>query len=74
MVNSTPGGGHISHHTEGSLGKFTKNIIDTPLTKDGYHMDLENTAYLIEKAMQKKGTRSWRTLVISRQVIGKITS
>jgi glycine hydroxymethyltransferase len=53
MVNSTPGGGHISHHKEGSLGKFTKNIIDTPLTKDGYHMDLENTAYLIEKAKPK---------------------
>ena len=53
MVNSTPGGGHISHHKEGSLGKFTKNIIDIPLTKDGYHMDLENTAYLIEKAKPK---------------------
>ncbi len=53
MVNSTPGGGHISHHKEGSLGKFTKNIIDTPLTKDGYHMDLENTAYLIEKTKPK---------------------
>lgn len=53
MVNSTPGGGHISHHKEGSLGKFTKNIIDVPLTKDGYHMDLENTAYLIEKAKPK---------------------
>jgi len=53
MVNSTPGGGHISHHKEGSLGKFTKNIIDIPLTKDGYHMDLENTMYLIEKAKPK---------------------
>ena len=53
MVNSTPGGGHISHHKEGSLGKFTKNIIDIPLSKDGYHMDLENTAYLIEKAKPK---------------------
>ena len=53
MVNSTPGGGHISHHKEGSLGKFTKNIIDIPLAKDGYHMDLEKTAYLIEKAKPK---------------------
>ena len=53
MVNSTPGGGHISHHKEGSLGKFTKNIIDIPLSKDGYHMDLENTAYLVEKAKPK---------------------
>ena len=50
MVNSTPAGGHISHHREGSLGKFTKNIIDIPVTDDGYHMDVEKTIYLIEKA------------------------
>ena len=49
MVNSTPAGGHISHHREGSLGKFTRNIIDIPLTEDGYHMDVEKTMYLIEK-------------------------
>jgi glycine hydroxymethyltransferase len=53
MVNSTPAGGHISHHKEGSLGKFTKNIIDIPLTQDGYHMDVNNTMYLIEKAKPK---------------------
>ena len=53
MVNSTPAGGHISHHREGSLGKFTKNIIDIPLTADGYHMDVEKTTYLIEKAKPK---------------------
>ena len=49
LVNSTPAGGHISHHREGSLGKFTRNIIDIPLTEDGYHMDEEKTIYLIEK-------------------------
>ena len=53
MVNSTPAGGHISHHKVGSLGKFTKNIIDIPLTEDGYHMDVDRTAYLIEKARPK---------------------
>ncbi len=53
MVNSTPAGGHISHHKEGSLGKFTKNIIDIPLTEDGYHMDVAKTMYLIEKAKPK---------------------
>ena len=53
MVNSTPAGGHISHHKEGSLGKFTKNIIDIPLAEDGYHLDLEKTAYLVEKAKPK---------------------
>jgi glycine hydroxymethyltransferase len=53
MVNSTPAGGHISHHKEGSLGKFTKNIIDIPLTTDGYHTDVDKTIYLIEKAKPK---------------------
>jgi glycine hydroxymethyltransferase len=53
MVNSTPGGGHISHHKEGSLGKFTQNIIDFPMTEDGYHIDVEKTFYLIEKVKPK---------------------
>jgi glycine hydroxymethyltransferase len=53
MVNSTPGGGHISHHRMGSLGKFTRNIIDFPLSPDGYHIDIENSAYLIEKTRPK---------------------
>jgi len=48
MVNSTPGGGHISHHKMGSVGKFTKNIVDFPLTKDGYHIDVEKTKNLIK--------------------------
>lgn len=49
MVNSTPGGGHISHHRRGSLGKFTHNIVDFPTTPDGYHIDVERTAFLIER-------------------------
>jgi len=53
MVNSTPAGGHISHHKEGSLGKFTRNIIDLPTTKDGYHLDVEKTIYLIRKVKPK---------------------
>jgi glycine hydroxymethyltransferase len=53
MVNSTPAGGHISHHKEGSLGKFTQNIIDFPVTEDGYHIDAGKTIYLIEKAKPK---------------------
>jgi glycine hydroxymethyltransferase len=53
MVNSTPGGGHISHHRMGSLGKFTRNIIDFPLRPDGYHIDVENSAYLVEKTRPK---------------------
>ncbi len=43
MVNSTSGGGHISHYKFGSLGKITQNIIDIPLAKDGYHLDVEKT-------------------------------
>ena len=53
MVNSTPAGGHISHHKEGSLGKFTDNIVDCPMTGDGYHIDVEKTVYLIEKVKPK---------------------
>jgi glycine hydroxymethyltransferase len=47
MVNSTPGGGHISHHLAGSVGKFTTNVIDFPLSADGFHIDLERTRDLI---------------------------
>jgi glycine hydroxymethyltransferase len=46
MVNSTPGGGHISHHRAGSVGKYTKNIVDFPVTKDGYRIDVEKTLEL----------------------------
>jgi glycine hydroxymethyltransferase len=47
MANSTPGGGHISHHIAGSVGKFTKNVISFPLSKDGFHTDVEKTKELI---------------------------
>jgi glycine hydroxymethyltransferase len=47
LVNSTPAGGHISHHREGSIGKFTSNIIDFPLTPDRYHIDVGKTKDLI---------------------------
>ena len=43
MVNSTPGGGHISHHKAGSVGKYTKNIVNFPLTADGWHIDVDRT-------------------------------
>ena len=48
MVNSTPGGGHISHHRAGSVGKYTQNIVNFPLTKDGYLIDVEKTFDLAE--------------------------
>jgi glycine hydroxymethyltransferase len=47
MVNSTPGGGHISHHLAGSVGKFTRNVIDFPLSPDGFHIDIEKSHDLI---------------------------
>ena len=47
MVNSTPGGGHISHHLAGSVGKFTTNVINFPLAEDGFHIDIESTKELI---------------------------
>jgi glycine hydroxymethyltransferase len=53
MVNSTPGGGHISHHKAGSVGKYTRNIVNLPLTADGYHTDVEKTLDLM-KALEPK--------------------
>jgi len=53
MVNSTAGGGHISHHKSGSVGKYTKNIVDLPLTPDGYHIDVEQTQQLVKKLHPK---------------------
>lgn len=47
MVNSTAGGGHISHHKSGSVGKYTHNIVNFPLTEDGYHIHVEKTIDLI---------------------------
>src|SRR5512136_398764 len=48
MVNSTPGGGHISHHRAGSVGKYTQNIVNFPLTKEGYRIDVERTLDLAQ--------------------------
>jgi len=53
MVNSTSGGGHISHHKAGSVGKYTKNIVDFPLTPDLYHIDAEATRKLINMVNPK---------------------
>jgi glycine hydroxymethyltransferase len=49
LVHSTPAGGHISHHRAGSLGKYTENIVDLPMTEDGYHVDVPQSVYLIDK-------------------------
>jgi glycine hydroxymethyltransferase len=53
MVNSTPGGGHISHHRVGSVGKYTHNIVNFPFTKDGFHIDVERSAELIRALSPK---------------------
>ncbi len=53
MVNSTPGGGHISHHKAGSVGKYTSNIINFPFTKDGYHTDVDKTLELAKSLKPK---------------------
>jgi len=53
MVNSTPGGGHISHHRVGSVGKYTTNIVNFPLTPDGYHIDVERAIELIRAVSPK---------------------
>lgn len=49
LVNSTSGGGHISHHKHGSVGKYTSNIVNFPLLPDLYHIDVKETINLIER-------------------------
>ena len=53
LVHSTPGGGHVSHHRAGSVGKYTLNILDFPLSKDGYRIDVDQTRSLIEAVRPK---------------------
>ena len=53
LVNSTAGGGHISHHRAGSVGKYTRNILDFPLTKSGYTVDVDRTRSLIRAVRPK---------------------
>ncbi|MHA1180363.1 MAG: serine hydroxymethyltransferase, partial [Alphaproteobacteria bacterium] len=53
MVNSTPAGGHISHQRAGSVGKFTRNILTFPRTKDGYHIDVGRAKSLIRATRPK---------------------
>lgn len=49
MTNSIPGGGHISHQKPGSVGKFTKNIVSFPRTRDGYNIDVPKAKDLIRR-------------------------
>ena len=53
MVNSTSGGGHISHHRHGSVGKYSSNIINFPLMPDGYHIDVKETINILERVPVK---------------------
>jgi glycine hydroxymethyltransferase len=53
MVNSTSGGGHISHHRHGSVGKYSSNIINFPLAPDGYHIDVKETINILQKVPVK---------------------
>jgi len=49
MVNSTPGGGHISHQRPGSVGKYTPNVVAFPRVAHGYVLDVGKTKDLIRR-------------------------
>ena len=66
LVNSTPGGGHISHHRAGSVGKFTQHILEFPLTPDGYHTDVEKALDLIHRH-----TSRWTKFPLKVLILGK---
>ena len=71
MVNSTAGGGHISHHRFGSVGKYTKNIIDFPFTPDGYHIDVDKTVDLI-RILRPKVLVFGKSLFLFPEPVAKI--
>ena len=71
MVNSTAGGGHISHHRVGSVGKYTKNIIDFPFTPDGYHIDVDKTVDLI-RILRPKVLVFGKSLFLFPEPVAKI--
>jgi len=53
MVNSTPGGGHISHQRTGTVGKYTANVISFPTVEHGYTIDVPKTRTLIRRIRPK---------------------
>ena len=53
MVNSIPGGGHISHQHAGSVGKYTRNVVDFPRDESGYRLDVAKTKELINRVRPK---------------------
>ncbi len=71
MVNSTPGGGHISHHRAGSVGKYTRNIVNFPLTPDGWHIDVEHTLDLI-KALEPRALIMGKSLFLFPEPVKEI--
>lgn len=72
MVNSTPGGGHISHHRSGSVGKYTHNIVEFPLREDGYHIDIDRTHYLI-KSLRPKVIILGRSLFLVKEPVAELS-
>ncbi len=73
MVNSTPAGGHISHHRAGSVGKYTKNIVNFPLTADGYHIDVDRTVELM-KSLEPKVLIMGKSLFLFPEPVKELSS
>jgi glycine hydroxymethyltransferase len=73
MVNSTPAGGHISHHRAGSVGKYTNNIVNFPLTDDGYHIDLDHTFELI-RALSPRVVILGKSLFLFREPVSELAA
>ncbi len=48
ISNSTSNGGHISHNPYGAAGLLSTNVLNFPVTEDGYHIDADKTNKLIK--------------------------
>jgi len=53
VVNSLPGGSHISHQKFGGMGKYTQNIHHFPRRPDGYGIDVPKAKDLLHEVKPK---------------------
>ena len=48
LTNATASGGHISHNQWGAAGILGTNVLNFPITEDGFHIDIDATRKIIE--------------------------
>ena len=62
ITNATTAGGHISHNQSGAAGILGTNVVNFPITEDGFHIDVDKAKKLIDKKWV--GARSKLSLLL----------